>query len=152
MAVGLHVLGATIWVGGLFFAHVCLRPAAREQLDTVPLRALAIAVFERFLKWVGAAAVLLPLTGAWLALERHGPLMAWPWHVQVMLAGGAAMIGVYFQLAFALLPRLRAAFHGARAEEAGQWLGRIRRRVALNLGLGLAVVAVASGGAHLGGP
>ena len=29
----LHVLAALIWVGGMFFAYVCLRPALAALLD-----------------------------------------------------------------------------------------------------------------------
>ena len=28
LALALHVLGAVVWVGGMFAAYVCLRPAA----------------------------------------------------------------------------------------------------------------------------
>ena len=28
IALAFHILGATVWVGGMFAAYVCLRPAA----------------------------------------------------------------------------------------------------------------------------
>jgi len=32
-AVTLHILGAVIWVGGMFFAYMALRPAIVETLE-----------------------------------------------------------------------------------------------------------------------
>ncbi len=34
-ALAFHILGATVWVGGMFAAYVCLRPAA-GALDGPP--------------------------------------------------------------------------------------------------------------------
>ena len=33
LALSLHVLFAVIWVGGMFFAYIVLRPVAAELLD-----------------------------------------------------------------------------------------------------------------------
>ena len=53
-----HTLAAVVWVGGMFFAHQALRPAA-AALDP-PLRLpLWSRVFDRFFAWVIAAIVLL---------------------------------------------------------------------------------------------
>ena len=32
----LHVAGVVVWVGGMFFAYVCLRPEAASQLEPPP--------------------------------------------------------------------------------------------------------------------
>ena len=32
----LHVAGVVVWVGGMFFAYVCLRPRAASQLEPPP--------------------------------------------------------------------------------------------------------------------
>ena len=29
-----HILGVTVWVGGMFFAYMALRPASVELLET----------------------------------------------------------------------------------------------------------------------
>ncbi len=53
-----HILAATIWVGGMFFAHVMLRPAA-AALDP-PLRlALFRRVLGNFFPWVWGCVVVL---------------------------------------------------------------------------------------------
>ena len=37
----LHILAVVVWIGGMFFAHYCLRPAAAEKLS--PEQRLAAA-------------------------------------------------------------------------------------------------------------
>ena len=48
----IHHLAALIWVGGMFFAYVALRPAAMEVLDPPQRLRLWDAVFRRFFQWV----------------------------------------------------------------------------------------------------
>jgi len=43
----LHLLAAIVWVGGMFFAHLVLRPAAME-LEPAQRLALWLRVFDRF--------------------------------------------------------------------------------------------------------
>ena len=59
LAVALHALAAVIWVGGMFFAYVVLRPSVAEL--AVPERLLLWRrVLGRFFTWVlGCIAVLL---------------------------------------------------------------------------------------------
>jgi len=47
----LHVLAAVIWVGGMFFAHMVLRPSAGPLEPAVRL-SLWSRVFPRFFFWV----------------------------------------------------------------------------------------------------
>ena len=54
----LHILAAVVWVGGMFFAHQVLRPAA-GALDPGPRLMLWERVLGRFFPWVIAAIVLL---------------------------------------------------------------------------------------------
>ncbi|WP_343074980.1 hypothetical protein [sulfur-oxidizing endosymbiont of Gigantopelta aegis] len=48
LAFTLHLLSAVIWVGGMFFAHMILRPSAVEQLEPPQRLPLWVAVFGRF--------------------------------------------------------------------------------------------------------
>jgi len=58
----LHALSAVVWVGGMFFAHQALRPAA-VILDPGPRLRLWSGVLEKFFAWVIAAIVLLLVSG-----------------------------------------------------------------------------------------
>ena len=48
----LHLTGVAVWVGGMFFAWVCLRPVAAVQLQPPARLSLWLAVFARFFPWV----------------------------------------------------------------------------------------------------
>ena len=56
----IHLLAALIWVGGMFFAYVVLRPAAVEALEPPQRLRLWDAAFRRFFVWVWGAVVVLP--------------------------------------------------------------------------------------------
>jgi len=63
--------------------------------------------------------------------------------VHVMIALGAVMIVIYGALVAGPYVRLRKALDRGNFPAAGQAVGRIRSWVAVNLALGLAIVAVA---------
>jgi len=58
----LHVLSVIIWVGGMFFAYMCLRPIAASQLEPPVRLQLWVGVFGKFFPFVWLAVILLPLT------------------------------------------------------------------------------------------
>jgi len=41
IAAALHALAAIVWVGGMFFAHQCLRPALADQPPPLRLAVMA---------------------------------------------------------------------------------------------------------------
>ena len=44
----LHLAGVIIWIGGMVFAHVCLRPVAASQLQPPQRLPLLAAILARF--------------------------------------------------------------------------------------------------------
>jgi len=137
----LHISSVIVWLGGMFFAYVCLRPAAAEQLDP-PLRLrLWRGVFARFFVCVWWAVSLLAASG--LLMFAHFGFGAAPVNWLLMLASGSLMIGIYVYVATGPYPVL------ARAVEAGDWkaggaaLNRIRQLVGVNLLLGLLTIGIA---------
>ena len=48
----LHVLAALVWVGGMFFAWMVLRPATVAALDGPARLRLWVEVFRRFFGWM----------------------------------------------------------------------------------------------------
>jgi len=65
----LHVLGAVIWVGGMFFAYMALRPAAASLLEPAQRLPLWQETFRRFFFWVW----LMGPIGALLSMGDHHP-------------------------------------------------------------------------------
>jgi uncharacterized membrane protein len=144
LALALHVLAAVIWVGGMFFAYMALRPAAASLLEP-PLRLpLWSQVFRRFFVWVWAAVVILPVTGT--LLLHFGIASAKQLHVQAMMGLGTVMILLYMHVFFAPYRRMNQAIAKQDWPEAGRRLGQIRKAVAVNLSLGLATTLIAAGG------
>jgi len=148
IALTLHLLSAVIWVGGMFFAYVALRPVAAALLEP-PLRLpLWSQTFARFFPWVWAAVVLLPLTGYWMIFGPLGGFATAPVFVHIMQALGVVMILIFLHVYFAPYRRLRRAVAAREYAAAGAQLGQIRRLIGINLALGLVTIVVAVAGPH----
>lgn len=141
LSVLVHLLAAMAWVGGMFFAYFCLRPAAAQMLQPQQRLPLWAATFERFLKYTAAAAVLILATGLGMYMEsgaRNAPV---GWHIMMTL--GFVMAAVFAYVYGILYPELREHCEAAAWPAAGTTLNRIRQLVAVNLALGVATVVAA---------
>ncbi|TDB05127.1 CopD family protein [Halomonas marinisediminis] len=150
LAITLHILAAVVWVGGMFFAWVVLRPVAASQLEPPARLTLWRGVFTRFFPWVWAAVAVLLTTGLWMLFAVFGGMGGARWHIHLMLALGLAMMAIYLHLWFVPWQRLQRAVVAEAWPEGGQQLAIIRRLVGLNLLLGLLTSAIAAGGRYLG--
>ena len=135
-AVSLHILAAIIWIGGMFFAVLVLRPAAGpleppERLD------LWRRVFARFFPWVWLSLVLLLGTGYWMIFEGFGGFAQLPPHIHLMHGIGWLMALIYLHLWFAPYKRFKAALDAGKRPIAAASLNQIRWIVTTNLALGL---------------
>ncbi|MDQ7985672.1 CopD family protein [Pseudomonas sp. G34] len=139
----LHLLAALIWVGGMFFAWMVLRPAA-ATLQAPERLTLWLEVFRRFFVWVWIAVVLLPVSGIGLLHMGFSGFDGAPRYVHVMMGLYLAMLALFLRIQALQLPAMRRAVQAQDWPVAGAVLGRIRRLVAFNLLLGLAVVALAA--------
>lgn len=149
LAIALHVLSAVIWVGGMFFAYMAMRPAVVEVIEAPQRGALWCATLSRFFQWVWAAVILLLVTGYWMIFSAFGGMAGAGWHIHVMQGLGIVMMLLYFHVYFAPFRRLKQAVANQDPQEGGRQVGQIRKLVATNLALGLIVVAVAAGGRYL---
>lgn len=146
IAMALHLLFAVIWVGGMFFAYMALRPVAAALLEP-PLRLpLWSQTFKRFFPWVWTAVVILPVTG--VGIIKMGGASAQQLHVQLMMGLGTLMILLFMHVYFAPYRRMKRAIEKQDWKDAGQRLALIRKIIATNLALGLLVVAIAGGGKY----
>jgi uncharacterized membrane protein len=145
LVLALHALAGAVWVGGMFFAYVVLRPAA-GALDPPVRLALWSAVLGRFFAWVWGIVVVLPVTGLLLIHLHYGGSWSGLWHVHTMTALGIVMIGLFVFLALRPFRSLRQSLARGDLSGAGAALAGVRRIVALNLTLGLVILAVAAGG------
>jgi uncharacterized membrane protein len=149
VALLLHVLATVVWVGGMFFAHQCLRPAAVAVLEPPERLRLWRDTFGRFFPWVWACVVVILGTGLWMMFRAFGGFQS-PGYVHAMLAIGLLMMAIFMHIFFAPYRRLVRAVEEADWTGGAKALGQIRLLVGVNLVLGLTVTAVAVGGPHVG--
>lgn len=142
----IHILAAVIWVGGMFFAYVVLRPAAVEVLEPPQRLRLWDAVFRRFFYWVWGAVAILLASGFYM-IHLYGGFASAPGHVHAMLVMGLLMTAIYGYVFFACYVPFKLLVAKQDWKGAGNVLGRIRKLIAVNLSLGLLTVCVAVIGA-----
>jgi uncharacterized membrane protein len=146
IALALHVLFVVIWVGGMFFAYMALRPAAMNILEP-PLRlTLWKAVFAKFFPWVWLSVITILATGYWMLLVPFGGFANAPIFVHIMHALGIIMVLIYLHLFFAPYQRLTRAVDTQDWPVGGKMLGQIRILIAINLSIGLLTVLIATAG------
>jgi uncharacterized membrane protein len=136
----IHLLSVVAWIGGMAFAHFCLRPVAAEQLPPPQRLPLLAAVLGRFFKIVSAAIVLLWVTGLsrLIGLESPAP---WNWHA---MAGIAAVMTLIFVIIVSrYYARLRSAVASQNWPMGGAAMNTIRQLVFTNLILGTLTIVVA---------
>jgi uncharacterized membrane protein len=135
----LHAVAAVVWVGGMFFALVALRPAT-APIEPGPRLLLWSRVLDRFFAWVIAAIVVLLASGYGLIFGVYAGFRGI----------GIVMMLLFFHLYFAPWRRFRAALARPDYPAAAGQLNQIRLIVMINLILGLITVAVGSSGRYWG--
>jgi uncharacterized membrane protein len=145
IAIMLHLLGAVVWIGGMFFAYLCLRPAA-SRLEPPQRLVLWSAVLQRFFWWVWASVALILGSGFYMVavIAELGRLAL---HVHVMLYVGVLMTLIFAFVFFSPFPTLRRAVVAQDWKAGAAALDQIRLAVAVNLALGLLNVVIATAGA-----
>jgi uncharacterized membrane protein len=149
IALILHILSAVVWVGGMFFALIVLRPAI-AALEPGARLDLWLRVFGRFFAWVFAAIALLLASGYAMIFGVYAGFRGIGLHIHVMQATGIIMMLLFFHLYFAPWRRFQAALARRDPAAAASQLGQIRAIVTINLLLGLVTVAVGSSGRYWG--
>jgi len=136
----LHIVAVVVWIGGMFFAHFCLRPAAAEQLPPAQRLPLLVAVLGRFFTLVSVALVLLWGTGIVL-FSNPGPMA--PNNGLAMAAIGGVMTVLFLVILLRLFPALKKAVTAQEWPVAGETMNTVRNLVLVNLLLGFLTIAVA---------
>lgn len=147
IAIALHVLSAVVWVGGMFFAYLALRPSIREHTSLARAHLWA-AVFRRFFPWVWIAILLLLATGFYMLFSAFGGFKHLPAFVNLMLALGILMMLLFAHVFFAPYRRLRHSVEVNDEAAAARAMKQIRIMMLTNLILGLLVITMAVMGAY----
>jgi uncharacterized membrane protein len=135
-----HILSAVVWVGGMVYALLVLRPALNVLDNTLRLQVHMLAL-KKFFLLVWHAMPLMLLTG-WGMIPLAGWNMATlPWYVNAMQGLALVMAAIFLFTFFGPYRRLRRAIRPGP-----EILGRIRLLMTANLVLGVAIIVIASQG------
>ena len=137
--VAVHVLCAVLWVGGMFFAYVVLRPSL-SVLEPIQRIALHTQVFRRFFLVVWHAMPLILITGFAVLFGFYGGLANVAWNIHLMLLLGLIMSAVFLFIFFGPYARFRRTTDRNRAAAA---IDSIRKLIGINLVLGIVTIVVA---------
>jgi uncharacterized membrane protein len=146
LALAVHLIAATIWVGGMFFAHVVLRPSV---MDMAPPDRLALwrKVLPRFFTWVWASIAAILATGyGVLLLGYRGGLGGGGLHIDIMQVTGLIMTANFVFLYFGPFGSFKRLLEEGDIKGAAAAQNRIRQIVVVNLVLGLLTMAVGGTG------
>lgn len=144
-----HALSAVIWVGGMFFAYVILRPSL-GFLEPPQRLTLWAAVFRRFFVWVWASIATLLGTGYHMIFTELGGFDQAGLYILLMHGIALVMVALYLFLYFVPYARFLAFVGNQDWPDAAQQLTLIRRIVATNTALGLITIVVATSGRFWG--
>jgi uncharacterized membrane protein len=134
----LHLLCAVLWVGGMFFAYVVLRPSL-AAIEAPQRMLLHTQVFRKFFLVIWHAMPLILITGfAMIAL--HWDMATAPWQIHTMLGLGLVMAAVFLAIFFGPYRQFRRTTDRNRMASS---LDNIRKLIGVNLNLGLLTVIVA---------
>jgi len=143
----LHLLAAVIWVGGMFFSLLALRPAMGE-LDPAARFGLWVRTFDRFFPWVWAAVATLLVTGYWIALFYLGGMASVGLYVHLMSGIGILMMALFAHISTVPYRRLKRAVENSDLQDAARQANQVRLFMTANLILGVINLGLGSAG-HL---
>lgn len=146
VAIPLHLLATVIWVGGMFFAYMALRPVAASLLEPPQRLPLWSQTFARFFPWVWVAVISLLVTGLWMVYSVFDGFGRAGLYVQLMSGIGALMMLFFLHVFFSPYRRMQQALVANDFPEAGRRLAQIRVVIGINLLLGLLVIVIAGAG------
>jgi uncharacterized membrane protein len=133
----LHVLGAVVWVGGMFFVMLVMRPALRD-LDAPRRVDIYRAAYHRFFWVIWLVMPGMLLTGYIMLFVKYGGFADATWNVHLMHMLGLAMAAVFVAIWFGPYQKFRAG--------QGRAIEVIRPMILANLLLGLVTIAIAAAG------
>lgn len=150
VAIGLHTLAAVIWVGGMFFAHMALRPSLTEMSPPERL-GLWRRVLPRFFSWVWLSILTILVTGYGVLFTGYrGGIGGGALHVDTMQASGLVMVVLFVYLFFGPFRSFKRFVAQGDIPAAAASQARIRQIVTVNLALGVFTVFIGAAGTFIG--
>ena len=139
----IHLLGAALWVGGIGFLLLILRPsvAVLEPRDRLALHA---QVFARFFRMLWHVVPLVLATGYIVLLGFYGGFKGVGWPVHLMHFTGLMMALLFLVIFFVPFRALRLAAAAGDLAAGAAAMARLRMLASINLALGVVTLAAAA--------
>jgi uncharacterized membrane protein len=134
----LHLLCAVLWVGGMFFAYVVLRPSL-AAIEAPQRMLLHTQVFRKFFLVIWHVMPVILVTGFGMIALRWDLANAL-WQIHTMMGLGLVMAAVFLAIYFGPYRQFRRTTDRNRMASS---LDNIRKLIGVNLILGLLTVIVA---------
>ncbi len=141
----LHLVGVVVWVGGMFFAHHCMRPVIVLRCEPPQRLRLLSEILGKFFNYVSLSLVLIWISGIALL---HGASGKMPLSSMIMFSIAIVMTLLFVIIKWARFPLLEAAVVKGDWSAGAAAMNSIRKLVAANLGLGFLVILVATVGPY----
>ncbi len=129
-----HLLGAVVWVGGMFFTILIMRPAL-ASLDAPCRVDVYRSAFHRFFRMIWVVMPGMLLTGYIMVYGEFGGFSGTKWNVHMMHLLGLAMAAIFLAIWFGPYRDFRNG--------QGRAIEMIRPLIIANLVLGLLTVTLA---------
>ncbi len=142
LLLALHLLGVAVWVGGMAFALLVLRPSL-GLLPPAQRLTLHTAVFQRFFRIIWHVMPLVLLSGYGL-VHLFGGFAELEPPVHIMHGIGLAMAVIFMVIFFGPWKAMRAAQVKGDTVVAMVTVNRIRHLITANLVLGTITIVVAA--------
>ena len=136
----LHLLGVIVWIGGMFFAHMALRPAAIEVLEPPQRLPLMKRTLDRFFPWVWVSIGLILASGYSILIGILGADAGV--YVHVMHSIALIMVAIFCYIYFIPYKQMGQVLQDGNLPGAGAQLIIIRRMIGINLILGLVTTVI----------
>ncbi|MBX3585854.1 MAG: CopD family protein [Ramlibacter sp.] len=134
-----HLVAAILWMGGMAFLMLALRPAVQARLEPAVRLPLMTAVLGRFFVMVWICIAVLLATGLPMLLAVGMKAAPLGWHL--MMGLGLLMMLIFAHLYFAPFRRLKQAVAAADWPEGGRRIAQVVLLAKINLSLGWAAIA-----------
>ena len=136
LVTAIHLLCVVLWVGGMAFLLLTLRPSA-NAIDPAARLVLQGAVFRRFFRTIWQVMPMAIVSGLLLLILLYSH-QKMPWEVMVMQTGGVLMAALF--IGTVLVPNKRFQAKLAAGTATAEDAAPVRRLIWLSLAIGAVVL------------
>ena len=136
LVTAIHLLCVVLWVGGMAFLLLTLRPSV-TAIDPTARLVLQGAVYRRFFRTIWQVMPMAIVSGLLLLILSYSH-QSLPWEVMVMQTGGVVMAAIF--IGMVLVPNKRFQAKLAAGTATAEDVAPIRRLIWVSLGIGTIIL------------